>query len=149
MRIIWLLHTGVVWHTSHSPHTIIAPWRVRIGIGCAMAFLQWVFASEITRLFYDIEISALPKYGNWGVVQTHNFHFRIIKKLCLHVAMCGWNKYTKCEERDALSPLLGNEIALPKSRFDPGTSDWESRVLSSELWQLLFIIIIIIIIIIV
>ena len=38
-------------------------------IGCAVAFVRWVWATEISRLFY-IEISALPTYKNGGVANT-------------------------------------------------------------------------------
>ena len=73
VRIIRLLHTEVVWHTSQSLHAIwcfpTRPQRDCVRIGCEMAFERWVWTNEISIFFY-VEISALLMYGNGGVAHT-------------------------------------------------------------------------------
>ena len=64
VRIIWLLHTEVVWHTNQSLHAIwcspMRPhteWPCVVGIGCVIAFEHWVWANEMSIFLY-VEVTA-------------------------------------------------------------------------------------------
>ena len=94
VRIIGLLE--IVLHTSQSLHTIwcspTPPHRDWLCDGVWMLSMgQW-----------DIQRSVPYPNMEMEELHTYKFHFGMIWELHLHVAICGWNKSTKCQEREAL-----------------------------------------------
>ena len=97
MHVIGLLHTEVVWHTSHSLHAIwcsptrphrdwhsdwLCDGRWTLGMG------QWDIHIFLRR---EQCLTHLLKQGTSHALK---YHFGMIYELHLRVAICGWNMST-------------------------------------------------------